>query len=282
LEFSEFLNFLDFEVSFQPSLTNAALCPVISGMSSLKQIRLAQKVLSGRRESFSNSRVLAKDIERCERSIVTLQAELEAVNKKHQGRRTTREDIAYLTDLLACANRKLTWEKHMASLQKRTPAILDEINSVRTDPNSPPPEETDAQMLQACRGCRPRWNGCRASNPNNQVMTPFRYSHRVTMPNGTMGNHIYYAPVPGFVGSGARRTLRQSGKPLLVWQGEGVIFPVIECRLRYRYPARYDDVLAIDTWLTVLHGVRMTFSYRISNQENQLVLEGEPPMFAPV
>jgi len=45
--------------------------------------------------------------------------------------------------------------------------------------------------------------------------------------------------------------------------------------LRYRYPGRYDDVLAIDTWLTVLHGVRMTFSYRISNQENQLVLEGE-------
>ena len=106
-------------------------------------------------------------------------------------------------------------------------------------------------------------------------MAPFRYSHRVTYAECTMGNHIYYARYLDLLEAARGELFRQSGKPLLVWQGEGVIFPVIECRLRYRYPARYDDVLAIDTWLTILHGVRMTFSYRISNQENQLVLEGE-------
>ena len=118
-------------------------------MSSLKQIRLAQKVAERQAKVIQQLAGLAKDIERCERSIVMLQAELEAVNKKHQGRRTTREDIAYLTDLLACANKKLTWEKHMASLQKRTPEILEEINRLRNDPKNPPSEEASARMFQA-------------------------------------------------------------------------------------------------------------------------------------
>jgi chromosome segregation ATPase len=118
-------------------------------MSSLKQIRLAQKLAGKQGQVVQQLNSLVKDIERCERTIVELKIELESVNKKHQGRRTTRDDIAYLTDLLACANKKLTWEKHMASLQKRTPQILEELNKVRNDPKNPPTEESNAQLLQA-------------------------------------------------------------------------------------------------------------------------------------
>jgi hypothetical protein len=74
---------------------------------------------------------------------------LDAVNKKHADRRTTRDDIAYLTALLECARKKLGWEKQMASLQKRTPAILDEITRLMNDPKNPPPEELRAQVLQS-------------------------------------------------------------------------------------------------------------------------------------
>jgi hypothetical protein len=118
-------------------------------MSSLKEIRQAQKGAARQAEVILQLKGLVKDIERCERTIVALKAELEAVNQKHQGRRTTREDIAYLTDLLACANKKLTWEKHMASLQKRTPQILEEMNNLRSDPKNPPSEQSNAQMLEA-------------------------------------------------------------------------------------------------------------------------------------
>src|SRR5689334_10714935 len=109
-------------------------------MSSLKQIRAAQKGADRQAKVVLQLEALVKDIDRCERSIVALKSELESINQKHQGRRTTREDIAYLTDLLACANKKLTWEKHMASLQKRTPEILEEINRLRNDPKNPPSE----------------------------------------------------------------------------------------------------------------------------------------------
>src|SRR5687767_1278337 len=97
-------------------------------MSSLKNLKLAQKAVIQQQEVLRELQALVDDIERCERTIVALKSELEAVNERHKNRKTTREDIAYLTDLLKCANKKLTWEKHIASLQKRTPATLERMS----------------------------------------------------------------------------------------------------------------------------------------------------------
>jgi chromosome segregation ATPase len=104
------------------------------------------------RQVISEINSLVKDIERCEKTITDLKTELEAVNEKHKNRRTTREDIDYLTDLLKCANKKLTWEKHMASLQKRTPLILEKMSRLLNDPKVPPADETRAAMLNALQG----------------------------------------------------------------------------------------------------------------------------------
>jgi len=92
---------------------------------------------------------LARDIERCEKTMSDLKAELDSVNSKHQGRRTTREDIAYLTDLLKCANKKLVWEKQLASVQKRTPMILETVSRLMNDPQIPADEQLRAEMLRS-------------------------------------------------------------------------------------------------------------------------------------
>jgi len=52
------------------------------------------------------------------------------------------------------------------------------------------------------------------------------------------------------------------------------VFPVIECSLRYKAPARYDDRLEIYVWVTEVAGVRLDFSCRILNQAEQLLVEG--------
>ena len=116
-------------------------------MSSLKDLKLAQKASQEQRQVVLELKTLVTDIERSENTIVALKGELENINSKYQGRRTTREDIAYLTDLLACAKKKLAWEKTIASLQKRTPEILNKMMSLINDPQNPPPEETRNQML---------------------------------------------------------------------------------------------------------------------------------------
>ena len=54
-----------------------------------------------------------------------------------------------------------------------------------------------------------------------------------------------------------------------------MIFPVIEARLRYKSPARYDDLLTIEVWPTAIERVRLNFGHRIVNQAGKLILEAE-------
>ena len=121
-------------------------------MATLKQFKEAEKSATKQLQVTNELDALVKDIERCEKSIVDLSGELGAVNQKHAGRKTTREDIAYLEDLLKCAHKKLTWEKHMASLRKRTPDLLERMSKLANDPQSPPSDEIRAGMLRALQG----------------------------------------------------------------------------------------------------------------------------------
>ena len=118
-------------------------------MLSVKELRLQEKSAAQQRQVISELTALTQDIERSEKTITSLKTELETVNSKHQGRRSTREDIAYLTDLLVCAKKKLAWEKQMASLQKRTPDLMDRITRLMNDPQAPPAEEMRTAMIRA-------------------------------------------------------------------------------------------------------------------------------------
>ena len=117
-------------------------------MSSVKQYKLAEKRALEQQQVISDLNALAKDIERCVKTITDLKSELETVNAKHANRQTTRQEIAYLEDLLKCAHKKLTWEKHMMSLQKRTPAILERMSKIVNDPQAPADDPARVEMLR--------------------------------------------------------------------------------------------------------------------------------------
>jgi hypothetical protein len=118
-------------------------------MRTAKQLELARKVASQQQAIVPELQALVKDIERCETTIVTLKEDLEQVNVKHASRQTTEDDVRYLEDLLACAKKKLVWEKHMASLQKRTPDLMKRVEDLVNHPESNPDEEVQASLLQA-------------------------------------------------------------------------------------------------------------------------------------
>jgi acyl-CoA thioester hydrolase len=107
------------------------------------------------------------------------------------------------------------------------------------------------------------------------AVATFRYSHRVTYAECTAGNHIYYARYLDLLEAARGAFFRELGASFLHWQERDMIFPVIECHLRYKSPARYDDMLAIEVWPTVAERVRLNFAYRITNQSNALILEAE-------
>jgi acyl-CoA thioester hydrolase len=103
----------------------------------------------------------------------------------------------------------------------------------------------------------------------------FRYTHRVTYAECTVGDHIYHSRYLDLLEAARGEFIRSLGHTVLHWQNRDVIFPVIEARLRYKLPARYDDVLAVEVWPTLVAGVRLNFGHRVTNQHGKLVLEAE-------
>jgi len=108
-----------------------------------------------------------------------------------------------------------------------------------------------------------------------EMSQTFRHQHRVTYAECTVGNHIYYARYLDLLEEARGEFFRNLGKTFRQLQDEDIIFPVIECRLRYKSPARYDDVLTIEVWLTAAEKIRLNFGCRILNQDNVVILEAE-------
>jgi acyl-CoA thioester hydrolase len=103
----------------------------------------------------------------------------------------------------------------------------------------------------------------------------FRYSHRVTYSFCTMGDHVYYSRYLDMLEAARGEFFRAIGGTFAQWQQRGVIFPVVECRLAYKAPARYDDVLLIDLWVTRAERARLNLACRITKEDGTLILEGE-------
>ena len=103
----------------------------------------------------------------------------------------------------------------------------------------------------------------------------FAYAHRVTYAECTVGNHIYHSRYLDLLEAARGEYLRSLGTTVLHWQEQDAIFPVVEVRLRYKYPARYDDLLTIEVRPTLLEKIRVNFGHRILNQNGRLIMEGE-------
>ncbi len=103
----------------------------------------------------------------------------------------------------------------------------------------------------------------------------FIHHHRVSYAECTVGNHIYHSRYLDLLEAARGEFLRSLGRTVLELQTADFIFPVIEARLHYKSPARYDDLLTIEVWPTLIERVRLNFGHRITNQNGKLILEAE-------
>lgn len=120
-------------------------------MSTSKQLKIAQQVAQQQKAIVVELQEFVRDVERCERTINTLRAEVEEVNAKYSSRTTTQEDIAFLEGMLGCAKKKLVLEKQTASLDKRSPELMKRVEELVNHPESSPDEKTQAALLEAVR-----------------------------------------------------------------------------------------------------------------------------------
>jgi acyl-CoA thioester hydrolase len=109
--------------------------------------------------------------------------------------------------------------------------------------------------------------------PGGSGSATFRWEHRVTYAECTVGNHIYHSRYLDVLEAVRGEFLRSLGHPVLELQEAGFIFPVIETRLKYHQPARYDDRLTVEVGLVELTRLRLGVAHWIRSESGDLLVE---------
>jgi len=97
-------------------------------------------------------------------------------------------------------------------------------------------------------------------------------SYRVIYGDTDQMGVVYYANYLRWFERGRSEFLRQIGLPYAQIEAAGYHFPVAEVTCRYAQSARYDDVIEIATTLNELSRVSFLFEYKISRQEDHIIL----------
>ena len=66
--------------------------------------------------------------------------------------------------------------------------------------------------------------------------------------------------------------IRQSGVSYRELEAKGLLLVVVEVQVRYRQPARYDDLLRIDCWVRESNRRRIIFGYAVRRPEDDALL----------
>jgi YbgC/YbaW family acyl-CoA thioester hydrolase len=101
----------------------------------------------------------------------------------------------------------------------------------------------------------------------------FYHHHRVTYAECTIGDHVYYGRYLEIFEDARGEFFRHLGRSFLQWQECDTIFPVIDCHLRYRGAARYDDLLTIELWVETLEKIQLGFGYGVFAPPGRLLVE---------
>ncbi|OAG26735.1 acyl-CoA thioesterase [Thermodesulfatator autotrophicus] len=101
-----------------------------------------------------------------------------------------------------------------------------------------------------------------------------RADYRIIYADTDCGGVVYYANYFRLFEIGRTELLRQAGLTYRdIEEKEGIILPVVEARARYRHPARYDDLITIETTFAELFPHKVRFEYKIWH-EKRLLVEG--------
>ncbi len=98
---------------------------------------------------------------------------------------------------------------------------------------------------------------------------------RVRYADTDQGGVVYNSNYLIFFEVGRTEMMRQLGIPYAQVESEGTILPVVEAHVNYIAPARYDDLLVIESCFAEVRRVRLKIETKIYHQESgQLLATG--------
>ena len=92
---------------------------------------------------------------------------------------------------------------------------------------------------------------------------------------------VYHANYLVWLDRARTEHLREAGMTYKSLEEEGVYLAVSEVRIRYRRPARYDDLVRVRCWVRDLATRRVTFGYAVEREESgELLATAETSLIA--
>jgi acyl-CoA thioester hydrolase len=83
---------------------------------------------------------------------------------------------------------------------------------------------------------------------------------------------VYYANYYQYFEVGRTELIRRAWKPYSELERDGFWLPVVESGCRYFRGARYDDLLLVNTRLTLPSAARVRFDYRVVRERDETLL----------
>lgn len=83
---------------------------------------------------------------------------------------------------------------------------------------------------------------------------------------------VYYANYLRYFEAGRNELCRATEIPYRELEARGLTLPVIEAAVRYRRPARYDDVVCVETRIGSIRRAQLRFEYEIRREDDGSVL----------
>ncbi len=100
-----------------------------------------------------------------------------------------------------------------------------------------------------------------------------RLTVRIYYEDTDCGGVVYYANYLRYFERARTEYLRERGVDLGAWSDKGLYFVVSRVEIDYTAPARYSDLLEIETGVTDRSKASITFSHTVRDQNGRLIAE---------
>jgi acyl-CoA thioester hydrolase len=99
-------------------------------------------------------------------------------------------------------------------------------------------------------------------------------SARIYYEDTDLSGVVYHANYLKYMERGRTEFLREHNIDLDDYHKDGVVFAVTEIRIQYRFPARYNDVVRVETTLDTISSFQVAFRAEIFNQDGKCLTKG--------
>lgn len=91
--------------------------------------------------------------------------------------------------------------------------------------------------------------------------------------------YVYYGNYAEYLEVARVELFRELGMSYDEIENQGIWLPVSEFNIKYLKPARYDELLEINTYIKKIPGVRIEFEYEIYNCSKVKITEAKTTLF---